>query len=76
MQLDRKMLNRLLAMNDEQLGALIGQIAAETGIDPAELGMRPQDIAGIRQALGSATEADLEKLNEVYEDYRRGRRGK
>ncbi len=76
MQLDQKMLNRLLAMNDEQLGALIGQIASEAGIDPAELGLQPQNIASIRQALGNATDADLEKLNRVYEDYRQNRRKK
>ena len=76
MQLDQKMLNRLLAMNDEQLGALIGQIASEAGIDPAELGLQPQNIASIRQALGNATDADLEKLNRVYEDYRQKRRKK
>ena len=70
------MLNRLLAMNDEQLGALIGQIASEAGIDPAELGLQPQNIASIRQALGNATDADLEKLNRVYEDYRQNRRKK
>ena len=76
MQLDQIMLNRLLAMNDEQLGALIGQIASEAGIDPAELGLQPQNIASIRQALGNATDADLEKLNRVYEDYRQNRRKK
>ena len=76
MQLDRKMLNRLLTMNDEQLGALINQIASEAGIDPAELGLQPQNIASIRQALGSATDSDLEKLNTVYEEYRQNRRKK
>ncbi len=76
MQLDQKMLNRLLAMNDQQLGALIGQIAQEAGIDPAELGLQPQNIASIRQALSTATDADLEKLSQVYEDYRQNRRKK
>lgn len=76
MQLDQKMLNRLLSMNDEQLGALIGQIAQEAGIDPSELGLQPQNIATVRHALGNATEEDLAKLNGVYEDYRRNRRRK
>ena len=72
MQLDRKKLNLLLNMNDEQLAALIGSIAAEAGIDPALLGLNPNNIQSIRQALGSATDADLAELNRVYEDYRRG----
>ncbi len=74
MQLDQKMLNRLLNMNDEQLGALIGQIAQEAGIDPAQLGLHPENIASVRQALGNATEEDLAKLNGVYQDYRKNRR--
>lgn len=76
MRLDQKMLDRLLTMNDQQLGALIGQIAQEAGISPAELGLQPQNIADVRQALSNATDADLEKLNRVYEDYRQNRRKK
>lgn len=74
MQIDQKMLNRILTMNDEQLASLINQIAREAGIDPSQLGLNPQNIAGVRQALGGATEADLEKMNTVYEEYRRQRR--
>ncbi len=74
MQIDQKMLNRLLTMNDDQLGNLIGEIAREAGIDPSELGLNPQNIAGIRQALGSATDEDLQKMNAVYEEYRKQRR--
>ena len=74
MQLDQNMLNRLLTMNDEQLGALIKQIAQEAGIDPAELGLNPKNIASVRQALGNASEEDIAHLNEVYGDYRKNRR--
>ena len=76
MQLDQRMLNRLLAMNDDQLGTLIGEIAREAGIDPSELGLNPQNVAQIRSALGSATDEDLQKMNAVYEEYRRQRRQK
>ena len=76
MQIDQKMLNRLLTMNDDQLGNLIEEIAREAGIDPATLGLNPQNIEGVRQALGSATDEDLEKMNSVYEEYRRQRRQK
>lgn len=70
MQLDKKMLNRVLMMNDDQLGELIKSIAAEAGIDPAALGLNTQNIQGIRQALGNATEADLKELNTVYDSYK------
>jgi len=70
MQLDRKKLDRLLQMNDEQLGAVIQSIAKDAGIDPALLGINPQNVQSIRQALGGATEKDLEQLNQIYDTYR------
>ncbi len=76
MQLDPKMLSRILTMNDEQLASLISEIAKEAGIDPSALGLNPQNIAGVRQALGSATNEDIQRMNTVYEEYRRQRRQK
>ena len=64
MQLDKKMLDKLLTLNDAQLAEVIRSIAAETGIDPNLLGLNPQNINGIRQALGSATQQDLEQLRD------------
>lgn len=74
MQIDRNALNRILGMNDEQLSALITQIAKETGIDPAALGLNPQNIAGVRTARPAPTESDIQKLDALYADYRRNRR--
>lgn len=74
MQIDERMLKKLLAMNDEQLGQMIQKIAAESGIDPAQLGINPQNIESVRSALGSIGEDELEGINRLYEDYRRGKR--
>ena len=74
MQLDKKMLDRVLMMNDEQLGELIRRIATEAGVDPVALGLNTQNLQGIRQALGSATEEDVKELNAVYESYKQNRR--
>ena len=74
MQLDKRMLDRLLAMNDEQLAEVIRQIAAETGIDPAALGLNPENIQSLRLALGMASNEDLQKLNLIYNDYKQNRR--
>lgn len=74
MQIDRNALNRILSMNDAQLSALITEIAKETGIDPANLGLNPQNIASVRQVLSGATEEDVQKLDALYADYRRNRR--
>ena len=76
MQLDQKTLQKLLSMNDEQLGTIIQNIANESGIDSAQLGLNPNNIASIRQALGSATEADLAQLNVIYESYRQNKKNK
>lgn len=76
MQIDQRMLNRLLTMNDDQLGEIIKTIATEAGIDPAMLGLNPDNIQSIRQALGSATEADLQQLNAVYDTYKQNKRGR
>ena len=74
MKLDKKMLDRLLNMNDEQLAAVIRSIATESGIDPARLGINPENVQNIRQALGMATDEDLQKMGEVYDTYRQNRR--
>ena len=74
MQIDERMLKKLLAMNDEQLGQMIQKIAAESGIDPAQLGINPQNIESVRSALGSIGEDELDGINRLYEDYRRGKR--
>ena len=76
MQIDQKMLDRLLTMNDDQLGEVIKKIAAEAGIDPAMLGLNPNNINNIRTALGSATQQDLQQLNDVYDAYKQNRRNK
>ena len=76
MQIDERMLKKLLAMNDEQLGQMIQKIAAESGIDPVQLGINPQNIESVRSALGSIGEDELEGINRLYEDYRRGKRNK
>ena len=74
MQIDERMLKKLLAMNDEQLGLMIQKIAAESGIDPAQLGINPHSIESVRAALGSIGEDELAGINRLYEDYRRGKR--
>ena len=76
MQIDRKALERLLTLNDRQLGAIITRLAAEGGIDPASFNIDPKDIASVRRALSTATDEDLKRVTEQYEAYRKnGGRG-
>lgn len=74
MQLDQKMLNRLLTMNDEQLTAFIKRIATDSGIDPSLLGLTPDSIQSIRQMLGNTTESDLAGFQAIYDTYTQNKR--
>ena len=70
MQIDQKMLNRLLSMDDEHLTDLIRNVAVEAGLDPAQIGLNQKSIANIRHALGAATEQDLQQISDIYQAYR------
>lgn len=71
MQLDRNSLNKLLSLNDRQLGAVIGRLASESGMDLSAFSIDPKDIQALRSALQGATDEDLERVRKQYEDYRR-----
>ena len=73
MQIDRESIQKLLDLNDFQLKAVIGKIARESGIDPAEFNINANDVASIRKALSLATDADLRKVTEIYENYKKTR---
>ena len=74
MQIDRRMMEKLLSMNDEQLGAVIKRIASEAGIDPAQLGLDAENIQNLRAAMGNANPEDLKRFQEIYDAYRNTRR--
>lgn len=59
MQLDRKMLNRLLSLSDSQLQAVIQKLASEYGLDLSRFHVGSGDMAAIRNAIRNASDADL-----------------
>ena len=59
MKLDKKAVERLLALNDDQLRAVITRLAGENGLDLSGLQIRPDDIRGVRRALQMATDEDI-----------------
>ena len=73
MQIDQKTLQHLLSLDDRKLSMLLQRVAQESGVSPDALGARPDDIASIRAALGSATEEDLKRLNALFDAYRQNR---
>jgi hypothetical protein len=74
MQINRDNLNKLLSLNDRQLKAMINKIAVQGGIDPAQFNIDPGSIQSIRQALGSATDEDIERIAEQYKNGKLGKR--
>jgi len=78
MQFDKQALERLLSMNDRQLALVINKIAVQNGIDLSSFNMDPKDIASVRTALRGATDEDLRRVTEQYENFKRngGKRGK
>jgi hypothetical protein len=66
MQIDRRALEGLLALNDAQLMAIITRLAAQSGIDPAEFNVDPSSISSIRAALSGARDEELARVIKQY----------
>ncbi len=59
MQLDKKTIDKLLALSDAQLKSFIETLAKRSGLDLSTFGVSLNDIAGLRRALAAADEATL-----------------
>ena len=59
MKLDRKVIDRVLAMNDAQLRALVEKLTREYGLDLSALSVKQGDMEGLRRALRNASDEDL-----------------
>ena len=70
MQLDRKMLNRLLSLNDKQLQAVIDKLAGEYWLDLGQFQVRPGDMQSLRRAMQTASDEDLLALGEQLKNGR------
>ena len=68
MQLDRNMLNKLLALNDRQLEAVVRRFAEEYGLDLSEFRVTPGNMEGLRRLLRTATDEELLKLRTQLEN--------
>ncbi len=73
MQINRESLDKLLSLNDRQLKAIINKIAVQGGINPADFNIDASSIESIRSVLGSASDAELERIAKQFEEGKRGR---
>ena len=72
MTLDKKAVEKLLALNDKQLELVIKKLTAEAGIDPAALQINAANIAALRAALSMATDEDLKRATEQLAKMQKG----
>lgn len=70
MQLDKKSLNRLLALSDRQLQIFVEKLATEYGLDLSHFQVREGDIQSLRNAIRNATDEDLLDLTRQLKDRR------
>ena len=70
MQLDRKTLDRMLSLNDDQLKGIILSLAESSGLDLSAFNISPNDIKSIRNALSGATDEDIRRATEQMRGFR------
>lgn len=73
MQIDRKALEGLLSLNDKQLLTIINRLVAQSGIDPAEYDIDPNSVSSIRNAIRGASDDDLNRIVQQYQENTRSR---
>lgn len=59
MQLDKKSLERLLRLNDDQLRGVLGRLLAEYGVDVSRVPLAQMDMTALRAVLSAATDEDI-----------------
>ena len=73
MQLDRKALETLIALDDAQLKFVINRLAVNMGVDIGQFNLNTNDAAKIRRVLSSLSDADIEEARRQMEAKRGGR---
>lgn len=74
MEINRESVEKLLSLNDWQLKMIIQKIATESGIDPSQYNIDTNSIESIRRALSTASDEDLKKIAEQYEQNQQNKR--
>lgn len=62
MQLDKKSLDRLSRLNDDQLRAVVGKLLAEYGVDVSRVPLATMDMSALRAVLQMAGTEDISRL--------------
>ena len=62
MRLDKKSIDRLLKLNDDQFRAVIGKLLTEYGVDVSRVPLASMDMGALRALLQMAGEEDISRL--------------
>lgn len=65
MKLDKKMIDFVLKMNDEQLWKTIQTVASKSGISAVKNMEKPKDMSKIRSVLSGLTNEDITRVTEI-----------
>lgn len=76
MQLDKKTLDRLLNLSDDQLRLLLGRLLSEYGVDPSVVPLERMDIGKLREVLRGATDEDIGRFMQLLGATGLGKGGK
>ena len=74
MNLDKKAVDMLLALDDRRLALVIKKLMADAGVDPASVDLGERELSGIRSALSCATNEDLTRAAELIQSYKSGQK--
>lgn len=66
MKLDKRALERLLALTDDQFMQVVEKLAAESGIDLGMMNIGKGDLVRLRAALRGADDEDVERIRRQF----------
>ena len=62
MQPDKKMLDRVLALNDDRLRLLIRRLLGQYGLDASAISLEQIDMNRLREIAAKATDEDVDRF--------------
>ena len=74
MKIDKKSLECLLTLNDDQLRAVLRGLLKEYGIDPSGIPLEQFNMSQLRAALSGATDEDVQRFASMISGMGGGRR--
>lgn len=66
MKIDKKTIDRVLTLNDDQLWKIIETVASKSGISKDKALERPKDMTKIRNTLSGLSEEEITRITELF----------